>query len=90
MDHKRLINDGLSDLKERIDTYCDALIGLSEMYDSPVIFYNMYLVWTYRYEMLQDYEAMIGDLSKDIREDYAKKAAQGLLAFIGLDLLFGV
>jgi hypothetical protein len=47
------------DLKERIDTYCDALIGLSEMYDSPVIFYNMYLVWTYRYEMLQDYEAMI-------------------------------
>jgi hypothetical protein len=47
------------DLKERIDTYCDALIGLSEMYDSPVIFYNMYLVWTYRYEMLKDYEAMI-------------------------------
>ncbi|MBD3795920.1 MAG: hypothetical protein IE878_06990 [Epsilonproteobacteria bacterium] len=38
----------------------------------------------------EDYEAMISDLSKDIREDYAKKAAQGLLAFIGLDLLFGV
>lgn len=37
-----------------------------------------------------DYEAMVSDLSKDIREDYAKKAAQGLLAFIGLDLLFGV
>ena len=37
-----------------------------------------------------DYEVMVSDLSKDIREDYAKKAAQGLLAFIGLDLLFGV
>lgn len=38
----------------------------------------------------EDYEAMISDLSKDIKEDYAKKAAQGLLAFIGLDLLFGL
>lgn len=36
-----------------------------------------------------DYEAMISDLSKDIKEDYAKKASQGLLTFIGLDLLFG-
>lgn len=36
-----------------------------------------------------DYEAMVNDLSKDIKEDYAKKAGGGLLAFIGLDLLFG-
>lgn len=36
-----------------------------------------------------DYEAMISDLSKDIKEDYAKKASQGLLAFIGLDMIFG-
>ena len=36
-----------------------------------------------------DYEAMISDLSKDIKEDYAKKASQGLLAFIGLDMLMG-
>lgn len=36
-----------------------------------------------------DYEAMIGDLSKDIREDYAKKTSQGLLAIIGLDMLIG-
>lgn len=36
-----------------------------------------------------DYEAMVSDLSKDIREDYAKKASGGLLAFIGLDFLFG-
>ncbi len=37
-----------------------------------------------------DYEVMISDLSKDIKEDYAKKASQGLLAFIGLDMLFGL
>jgi hypothetical protein len=36
-----------------------------------------------------DYEAMISDLSKDIRADYAKKAAQGLLAFVGLDMIMG-
>ncbi len=37
-----------------------------------------------------DYEAMISDLSKDIKADYAKKAAQGLLAFTGLDMLLGI
>ena len=58
-------------LKERIDTYCDALIGLSETYDSPIVFYNMYLVWTYRYEMLQDYEAMIEVCTK--AEQYMKE-----------------
>lgn len=45
-------------LTERIDTYCDALVGLSEIYDSPIVIYNMYLVWTYRYEMLKDFQAM--------------------------------
>ncbi|NNE28924.1 MAG: hypothetical protein HKN16_04785 [Saprospiraceae bacterium] len=48
-----------SELTERIDTYCDALVGLSEIYDSPIVIYNMYLVWTYRYEMLHDYSAML-------------------------------
>jgi hypothetical protein len=48
-----------TDLKDKIDTYCDALVGLSEMYESPVIIYNMYLVWAFRFEMLQDYEAML-------------------------------
>jgi hypothetical protein len=36
-----------------------------------------------------DYEAMISDLSKDIKQEYAKKTAQGLFAFIGLDFLLG-
>ncbi len=33
---------------------------------------------------------MISDLSKDIKADYAKKTAQGLFAFIGLDMLLGI
>ena len=37
-----------------------------------------------------DYEAMISDLSKDIKADYAKKTAQGLFAFIGIDMLLGI
>ena len=48
-----------TDLKEKIDTYCDALVGLSEVYDSPIIIYNMFLVWTYRYEMLSDFNSML-------------------------------
>ncbi len=48
-----------SDLSEKIDTYCEALVGLAEMYDSPIVIYNKYLVWAYRYEMMQDYEGVI-------------------------------
>ncbi len=48
-----------TDLAERIDTYCDALVGLSEIYDSPIVIYNMYLVWAFRYEMMQDFTAML-------------------------------
>jgi len=47
------------DLEQKIDTYCDALVGLSEVYDSPVIVYNMYLVWAYRYQMLRDFSSML-------------------------------
>ena len=47
------------DLVTQIDEYCDALVGLSEVYDSPVVIYNMYLVWAYRYEMLKDFEAVV-------------------------------
>ena len=48
-----------ANLSEKIDTYCDALVGLSEIYDSPIIVYNMYLVWTYRYEMMSDFNSML-------------------------------
>lgn len=37
----------------------------------------------------EDYEVMVSDLSKDIRENYATKASHGLLAIIGLDFLLG-
>ncbi len=47
------------ELRQKIDVYCDALVGLADMYDSPIVIYNKYLVWTYRYEMLQDYEGML-------------------------------
>lgn len=56
--------DKNSNLEEKIDVYCDALIGLSEMYDSPIVIYNMYLVWAYRYEMLNDYHSMLEVCSK--------------------------
>ncbi len=55
--HMPLANN--DELKEKIDTYCDALVGLSEIYDSPVVIYNMYLVWAYRYEMLHDFTNML-------------------------------
>ena len=45
-------------LKDKIDIYCEALVGLSEIYDSPVVHYNRYMVWAYRYEMLADYHQM--------------------------------
>ena len=53
-----------ANLTEKIDTYCDALVGLSEVYDSPIVIYNMYLVWAYRYEMLRDFDAMLEVCSK--------------------------
>lgn len=60
-----------ANLAERIDTYCDALVGLSEIYDSPIVIYNMYMVWAYRYEMLKDFNAMLEVCEK--AENYIKE-----------------
>lgn len=49
----------LEQVHEELQGYCDALVSLSEMYDSPVVFYNMFLVWTYQYELMRDYENML-------------------------------
>jgi hypothetical protein len=49
----------LSKAQDELQGYCDALVGLSEKYDSPVVFYNMFLVWTYHYELMQDYGNML-------------------------------
>lgn len=51
--------DKQEDMTEKIDTYCKALNSLAEQYDSPVIRYNKYLVWTYRHEILMEYEKML-------------------------------
>lgn len=48
-----------NDLEERIESYSNTLLSLSEMYDSPLIFYNMFLVWSMRYEMNREYEALL-------------------------------
>ncbi len=47
------------DITERIDIYCQALDSLTLQYDSPVVRYNKYLVWTYRYEILAEYAQML-------------------------------
>ena len=49
----------IEELKDQLYEYCNALVSLSEAHDSPVINYNMYLVWAYRYEMQRDYVAML-------------------------------
>jgi hypothetical protein len=46
-------------ISDQLQGYCDALVGLSEIYNSPAIYYNMFLVWTYHYELQQDYESML-------------------------------
>ncbi len=61
-------------LREKIDTYCEALVGLSEIYESPIVIYNMYLVWAFRYEMLQDYDMMLSVCNK--AEEYIEKNPQ--------------
>lgn len=48
-----------NDLEERIETYSTMLLSLSEVHDSPLIFYNMFLVWSMRYEMNREYEALL-------------------------------
>ena len=47
------------DFMERLNTYCTALDSLSEQYDSPIIKYNKHLVWSYRHEIVGDYNKML-------------------------------
>lgn len=36
-----------------------------------------------------DYEAMVNDSCKDIKEKYAKRVSQGLMVIMGIDFLLG-
>ena len=49
----------IDELKDQLLGYCDELVSLSEVHESPIITFNMFLVWAYRYEMQRDYVAMI-------------------------------
>lgn len=37
----------------------------------------------------EDYEMMVSEAAKDVKMGHTKKAAQGMLAVLGFDLLFG-
>ncbi len=54
-----MTNLEMTELKEQLFKHCDDLVCLSEEHDSPVINYNMYLVWAFRYELQRDYVAML-------------------------------
>jgi hypothetical protein len=58
-------------LEDKIQIYCQALKGLSEIYESPIVHYNHYLVWAIHYEMLGDYEKMLNIC--EAAEDYILK-----------------
>ena len=59
MRYQRAADPAGTGLMEALDTPCNEVIALSERYDSPVIQYNMYLVWILRFELLQDYGSML-------------------------------
>lgn len=90
MNPKNILDDTVNSIKNGIDT-------IGEKYDSHIREKAVELVNEKIKEKgleidqieQDDYEAMVSDLSKDIREDYAKKASGGLLALIGLDFLLG-
>jgi hypothetical protein len=51
------------ELESKINTYCSALEGLSEIYDSPIVHYNKYMVLIFLYEMLGEYNKMLDTCS---------------------------
>lgn len=49
----------VDEMSEKVLGFCESLVKLSENFDSPVVNYNMYLVWAFRYEIQRDYSAML-------------------------------
>lgn len=47
------------ELMGQVDYYCEAMASLSEQYESPLIHYNMYLIWVHRFEMERAFEEMV-------------------------------
>lgn len=48
-----------SSLKEELYTFSVDLVSLSEQFNSPVISYNMYLVWAMRFELSKEFDTML-------------------------------
>ncbi|MCB0631294.1 MAG: hypothetical protein R2824_32645 [Saprospiraceae bacterium] len=48
-----------NDLPEKINSFSEALASLSERFESPVIFYNLYLVWIMRYELSRSFDIVL-------------------------------
>lgn len=46
-------------LPQEIAGISDRLITLSERHNSPIIFYNLYLVWAIRYELGKEFDTML-------------------------------
>lgn len=48
-----------NDLPEKINEYSNELASLSERFESPIIFYNLYLVWIMRFELARSFETVL-------------------------------
>lgn len=48
-----------NDLPEKINEYSNALASLSERFESPIIFYNLYLVWIMRFELSRSFDTVL-------------------------------
>ncbi|MEN0003308.1 MAG: hypothetical protein AAF798_04165 [Bacteroidota bacterium] len=42
-----------------IEANANQLVNLSDIYDSPIIFYNVYMVWILRFELSKEFESML-------------------------------
>ncbi|MAT54431.1 MAG: hypothetical protein CMN32_08090 [Saprospirales bacterium] len=66
--------DKLPEVLPFIDEQCNKLVELSEQYDSPVVFYNMYMGWICNFEIQRDFNSML--LICERAEDYINKHPQ--------------
>ncbi len=48
-----------NELPAALEVYCNRLVTLSEKFDSPVVQYNLYYVWTLYYELRREFDLVI-------------------------------
>ncbi|RLA84288.1 MAG: hypothetical protein DRG78_01885 [Epsilonproteobacteria bacterium] len=80
-----------------IETISDIGSGISSKYENHLkekaikIVDEKLLLNSLKIEDLEDddYEAMVSDAISQLKENYATKVAQGTMAVLGFDLLFG-